>query len=145
MKARQKIAACCHCGRPVKPNTGGHYEKYGRRWRAEHALVSGEGDVTCADAAREAEEARAQRAAVNPLYPVNSKLIGVPMILRKKRKGQYGRFETVTPNWRNLQKHIEKQRQAGGVVRCEYRELPEPWDYQGDQITEVADVIFSKT
>lgn len=143
MKARQKIAPCWHCGRPVKPNTGGHYAKYGLGWRAEHALVSGEGDVTCADAAREAEEARAQRAAVNPLYPVNSKLIGVPMILRKERKGIA--FETVTPNWRNLQKHIEKQRKAGGVVRCEYRELPEPWDYRGDQITQVADVIFSKT
>lgn len=78
-----------------------------------------------------------------PLYPVNSKLIGVPMILRKERKGIA--FETVTPNWRNLQKHIEKQRKAGGVVHCKYRELPEPWDYRGDQITEVADVIFSKT
>lgn len=137
---RKYLGACYHCGRLVPARTG-FAEKRGRSWRVEHDLTPGEGRVTCADAAREAEIARAQRAAANPLYPVNSKLIGVPFIIWRTRKGE----QAVTDNWRRLQKHIRQQRKAGGKALITYRELPEPLLYdRGDKIVEVADVIFTK-
>lgn len=138
---RKFLGACYHCSRPVPARTG-FAEKRGHSWRVEHDLTPGEGRVTCEDAAREAEIARAQRAAANPLYPVNSKLIGVPFIIRRKRKGE--QVDAITDNWRRLQKHIRQQRKAGGLALCTYRELPDPWNHRGDEIVEVADVIFTK-
>jgi len=45
--ARNKYDGPCYkCSRTVEAGTG-HFEKLGRGWRVQHALVPGDGRVTC--------------------------------------------------------------------------------------------------
>lgn len=44
------IGDCYVCGRPVEPGTG-HFERHRGGWRVKHAVVPGDGRVTCEEAA----------------------------------------------------------------------------------------------
>jgi len=46
--------SCYKCGEWVSPGTG-HFERHNGGWRVQHALVSGDGRMTCVQAATDIE------------------------------------------------------------------------------------------
>jgi hypothetical protein len=75
-------------------------------------------------------------------YPVNSRLVGVPLKLARQLSNAKQQFYYAR-TWQRLQKHITKQIASGGYVDITTRSFVRPVNRRV-KIIEVADVIFSK-
>ena len=76
-----------------------------------------------------------------PLYPVDSTLKGVPVIVA--RGNRYGK-RIEGHGWKRLQKHLAQQEKHGGWISVRRRPVDEPFEMDGYWIFEVADVDFMK-
>jgi hypothetical protein len=71
-------------------------------------------------------------------YPVDSKVLGVPYKVLRKRDFCRARA------WTRIMVHVRRQIAAGGHVDVSFRPIKPREIYRGGKCVEVADVVFRK-